>query len=80
MSPILLSIGNNVLIVFRSIADADGPKITDSFYEHLFKEYEMDSIGPDTTQAARALHHAVAKLRSEDVSFARWVPFIHLGR
>ena len=39
----------------------------------------MDSIGPDTTQAARALH-AVAKLRSENVSFARWVPFIHLGR
>ncbi|KIM73862.1 hypothetical protein PILCRDRAFT_80603 [Piloderma croceum F 1598] len=63
-----------------SIADADGPKIADSFYEHLFKEYEMDNIGPDTTQAARALHHAVAKLRSENVSFARWVPFIHLGR
>ena len=68
---------------FRSIADADGPKIADSFYEHLFKEYnynKMDSVGPDMTQAARALHHAVAKLRSEQVSFARWVPFIHLGR
>ena len=75
-----MSVGNNVLIVFRSIADADGPKIADSFYEYLFKDYEMDNIGPDMTQAARALHHAVAKLRSEIVSFARWVPFIHLGR
>lgn len=35
---------------------------------------------PDITQAARALHLAVAKLRSEGVSFARWVPFIHLGQ
>ena len=30
-------------------------------------------------EAARALHLAVTKLRSENVSFARWVPFIHLG-
>ena len=65
----------------RSIADADGPKFADSFYEHLFRDYnKVDNVGPDTTQAARALHHAVAKLRSENVSFARWVPFIHLGR
>ena len=40
----------------------------------------MDNVGPDTTQAARALHYAVTKLRSENVSFTRWVPFIHLGR
>ena len=65
----------------RSIADADGPKIADSFYEYLFRNYKkVDNVGPDTTQAARALHHAVAKLRSENASFARWVPFIHLGR
>ena len=65
----------------RSIADADGPKIADSFYERLFKDCnKVDNVGPDMMQAARALHHAVAKLRSENVSFARWVPFIHLGR
>ena len=40
----------------------------------------MDNIGPDTTQAAHALHYAIAKLRSENVPFARWVPYIHLGR
>ena len=75
-----MNIGDNVLIIFRSIVDADGPAIADSFYGHLFKEYEIDNVGSDTTQAARALHHAVAKLRSENVPFARWVPFIHLGR
>ncbi|KIM76304.1 hypothetical protein PILCRDRAFT_797811, partial [Piloderma croceum F 1598] len=70
-----------VVATLWSIADADGPQIADSFYEHLFKDYnKVDNVGPDTTQAARALHHAVAKLRSENVSFARWVPFIHLGR
>jgi hypothetical protein len=40
----------------------------------------METSGPDTTQAARALHFAVTKLRSENVSFVRLVPFIHLGR
>ena len=70
-----------LFIFSRSIADADGPKVADSFYEHLFKNYnKVDSVGPDMTQAARALHHAVAKLRSENVSFARWVPFIHMGK
>jgi len=41
------------LLIFRSIADADGPKIADSFYEHLFRNYNtVDNVGPDTTQAA----------------------------
>ena len=70
-----------VLISSRSIADVDGPEIADSFYGYLFRNYnKVDNVGPDTTQAARALHHAVAKLRSENASFSRWVPFIHLGR
>jgi hypothetical protein len=73
----------SVLIVFRSISDADGPNIADSFYEYLFKKHRSSKIetsGPDTTQAARALFLAVAKLRSENASFVRLVPFIHLGR
>ena len=40
----------------------------------------MNASGPNTTQAAQALHYAVSKLHSENVSFTRWVPFIHLGR
>ena len=70
------------LIALRSISDTDGPKIADTFYQNLFKEHVSttnDDFGPDTTQAARALHLAVAKLRSEGVPFVRWVPFIHLG-
>jgi len=74
-----------VVATMWSISDADGPKIADTFYEILFKESGSttgmtDRSGPDTTQAARALHLAVAKLRAENVSFVRWVPFIHMGR
>ena len=69
------------LLLFRSIADADGPKIAGNFYEHLFRNYNtVDNVGPDMAQAARTLHLAIVKLRSENVSFAGWVPFIHLGR
>jgi hypothetical protein len=74
---------NVYLIQPRSIFDEDGPKIADSFYKHLFREVPSatnDAIRPDTTQAARSLHYAVAKLRSENVSFARWLPFVHMGR
>jgi hypothetical protein len=73
-------LGNSVLIAFRSISDIDGPTIADTFYKILFKDTTTANPRPDTTQAARALHLAVAKLRSEGVSFVRWVPFIHLGR
>jgi len=69
---------NNILIIVRSIADPDGPTVADTFYESLFTG--CSATGPDTTQAAQALHRAIAKLRSENVSFVRWVPFIHLGR
>jgi hypothetical protein len=34
---------------------------------------------PNTTEAARALHLAVAILRNENASFMRWVPFVHFG-
>ena len=79
---IRLSFRNSDLIVFRSISDVDGPQIADTFYENLFKEHgsATDASEPDTTGAARALHLAVAKLRSQNASFVRWVPFIHLGR
>ena len=74
---------NHVLIIYRSISDLDGPNIAATFYENLFKENNStstDASGPDTTQAAQALHLAVTKLRAENVSLMRWVPFIHLGR
>ena len=71
------------LIVCRSIYDKDGPKVADTFYENLFprknSSSDLQHAHPDTTEAARALHVSVAKLREEGVSFGRWVPFIHLG-
>jgi hypothetical protein len=63
------------------MADEDRPTVTDSFYGHLFESAATDTprTGPDTTQAARALHMAVAELRKKQCSFKRWVPFIHFG-
>ena len=72
------------LIGFRNISDVDGPEVADTFYEYLFEKTASDMndhFQPDTSRAARALQLAVAKLRCEkQVSFLRWVPFIHLGR
>ena len=73
---------NGDLIAFRSISDADGPQIADGFYENLFGKNHSttaDPPVPDCAEAARALHLAVTKLRTENVPFVRWVPFIHLG-
>ncbi|KAJ7652740.1 hypothetical protein DFH06DRAFT_1205582 [Mycena polygramma] len=65
------------------MSDADGPKIAKTFYEHLFKGCNATAnppILPDLTRAAEALHVAVAELRANpDVSFSRWVPFVHYG-
>ena len=70
---------DHTLIIYRSISDIDGPKITETFYENIIKS-STNGSELDTMQAARALHLAVAKLRSEKVSFERWVPFIYLGK
>jgi hypothetical protein len=60
--------------------DKDGPDVADTFYRHLFQVNDQGDVQPpDTTQAARALHLAVKKLRENGCSFKRWVPFIHLG-
>ncbi|KAJ7202337.1 CHAT domain-containing protein [Mycena pura] len=72
-----------VVATMWTMNDLDGPKIGDTFYEHLFKNCDPHSnppVLPDLTQAAKALHLAVAKLRKEpDIPFRRWVPFVHYG-
>ncbi|KAJ6532462.1 CHAT domain-containing protein [Mycena capillaripes] len=72
-----------VVATMWSINDLDGPKIADTFYEHLLKNCDPNSnppVVPDLTQAAKALHLAVAKLRQEtDIPFRRWLPFVHYG-
>ena len=72
------------LIVGRSIVDSDGPKVADKFYEYVLQRSASavpdSQLYPDITRAAHALHVAVAKLRDDNTSFVRWVPFVHFGR
>ncbi|TFK32759.1 CHAT domain-containing protein [Crucibulum laeve] len=65
-----------VIATMWAINDEDGPTVSDTFYAELFQH---DPACPDMTQTARAIHVATAKLRSQSVSFNRWVPFIHIG-
>ena len=62
--------------------DKDGPPIVDRFYRELFSGGPdgRPALKPDVTKSALALHLAVKKLRSQGVSFHRWVPFIHMGK
>ncbi|KAJ7082505.1 hypothetical protein C8R44DRAFT_753768 [Mycena epipterygia] len=68
-----------VVATMWTMADPDGPKIAETFYQHLFKGCEANMDPPDLTKAAECLHIAVAKLRAENVPFSRWVPFVHYG-
>jgi hypothetical protein len=73
----------NLIDRTRTMADRDGHKIADIFYKHLFENCDPNSdppVLPDLTRAAEALQLAVGKLREEpDISFTRWVPFVHYG-
>ncbi|KAJ7930920.1 CHAT domain-containing protein, partial [Mycena leptocephala] len=80
----LLFVGfRGVVATMWTMDDRDGPKIADTFYEHLFKNCDPNSkppVLPDLKKAAKALHLAVAKLRGEpNMRFRRWVPFVHYG-
>ena len=58
------------------IRDKDGPLVAKQVYSHLY-----NNGSPDSSQAACALHNAVAHLRNEgEQNFLSWVPFIHLGK
>jgi CHAT domain-containing protein len=73
----MLAVGyRGVIATMWSIMDQDAPQVASEVYEHLFK-----TLPPDTTQAAKALHLAVQKLRTGPgkKSFFQWVPFIHVG-
>lgn len=66
----------SVVATMWSIFDNDAPLVAESLYSYLMKDGKGDS-----TQAAYALHDAVARLRKVrgEKKFAKWVPFIHLG-
>ncbi|KAF8152828.1 CHAT domain-containing protein [Mycena galopus ATCC 62051] len=58
-----------------SMNDEDGPTVSEIVYSHLFSDGQQ----PQVTQTAEALQLAVKELRRRDVSYERWVPFIHMG-
>ncbi|KAJ6563049.1 TPR-like protein [Mycena vulgaris] len=74
----LLAGYHGVIATMWTIMDQDAPQVARDVYEHLFK-----TPTPDPTRAAEALHLAVKKLRENssrgNLSFSRWVPFIHVG-
>jgi hypothetical protein len=62
------------LMTDRAMADDDGPKVAQWFYEELLSKEVID-----TDSVAYALDVAVSKLRATGVAPYRWAPFIHMG-
>ncbi|KAB5591218.1 Aromatic di-alanine and TPR containing protein [Ceratobasidium theobromae] len=68
----------SVIATMWSIMDKDAPLISDLVYGRLLKDGRMNYSCGDV---AKALHAAVNELRTKvgDKSFARWVPYVHVG-
>ncbi|KAG9084522.1 hypothetical protein FS749_005180 [Ceratobasidium sp. UAMH 11750] len=66
-----------VIATMWSINDGDAPLVAGKVYECL-----LEGGVPDSRKAAKALHKAVESLRDKIGvnEFARWVPYIHIGR
>ncbi|KAG9077492.1 hypothetical protein FS749_010610 [Ceratobasidium sp. UAMH 11750] len=66
-----------VIATMWSINDRDAPIVAGKVYECL-----LEGGVPDSRKAAKALHKAVESLREQIGvdEFARWVPYIHIGR
>lgn len=58
-----------------SMADQDGPLVAKHFYSHLLSHGRQSQA----SDAAKALHLAIKELRSKNVPYERWIPFIHMG-
>jgi hypothetical protein len=56
--------------------DEDGPLVSRSVYEELFKGSEP-FLDPDTIPYA--LDEATRKLRARGVPPERWAPYVHIG-
>ncbi|KAG8793522.1 hypothetical protein FRC12_002482 [Ceratobasidium sp. 428] len=66
-----------VIATMWSISDQDAHLVAGKVYECL-----LENGVPDSRKAAKALHRAVTSLRDSIGvdQFARWVPYIHIGR
>lgn len=68
----------SVIATMWSIKDNDAPLIADRVYARLLQGGGLATTGGP----ARALHAAVGALRAKvgEKAFARWLPYIHMGR
>ena len=67
----------SVIATLWIIHDEDALKVADYTYRYLFRNGRQ---GLDSSEAARALNHAVLHLREEPgVTVDRWAPFVHFG-
>ncbi|KAJ6570448.1 hypothetical protein DFH09DRAFT_1153584 [Mycena vulgaris] len=60
--------------IMWTMEDEDGPLVAELVYSHLFRNNQ-----PQASDAAEALKLAVNELRKRNVSYERWIPFIHIG-
>jgi CHAT domain-containing protein len=58
-----------------SMNDNDGPLVAEIVYSHLFRNGQQ----AQASDAAEALQLAVNELKKRNVSYERWIPFIHMG-
>ncbi|KAH9485774.1 hypothetical protein JR316_0002689 [Psilocybe cubensis] len=78
---LLFSGFERVVATMWAMRDDDGPTIANVFYRELLGTNDgQRATVPDVTKSAYALHTAVQELRSNKVSFRRWVPFIYMGK
>ncbi|KAJ6581986.1 CHAT domain-containing protein, partial [Mycena capillaripes] len=60
-----------------SMQDEDGPLVAETVYSHLFQNGQQPHV--HVGNAAKALQLAVKELKNRNVSYERWIPFIHMG-
>ncbi|KAF8156204.1 CHAT domain-containing protein [Mycena galopus ATCC 62051] len=58
-----------------SMNDEDGPLVAEIFYSHLVRNDQQ----PQVIDTAEALQLSVNELKARNVSYERWVSFIHMG-
>ncbi|KAK7461777.1 hypothetical protein VKT23_008209 [Stygiomarasmius scandens] len=63
----------SVIATRYSMHDIDGPSMADLVYGQLVQSREWDVEG-----SAKALHNALQDIRKQ-VSFRRWLPYVHIG-
>ncbi|CAE6477595.1 unnamed protein product, partial [Rhizoctonia solani] len=75
-SGILMAGYASVIATMWSVNDSDAPLVADKVYSELMTDGKLGN-----GEAGKALHNAVAVLRSKvgENEFGRWVPYIHMG-